>query len=200
MGLDADEFVGRAAQLVGPVERRDGHSQHDTIGTMCPGDLTCHHRCRAGRDAVIDHDGCTAGERHPPPVASIQTRSTIKFGTFALLNDFEIPFADAGESHNLIVDHPGVVLADRPQSQLRLERHSQLADQDHIQRNIEGLGDLSRHRNPAAGRPRTTASAPRKCSSRSASLRPASTRFSNISTTSLSGERGHLVCCQIPVG
>ena len=67
-------------------------------------------------------------------------------------------------------------------AQLGLERHAELAHHDDIQRRGQRPRHLQRDRDPPRGRPSTTTGSPRRCPSRAASRRPASSRSANTMT------------------
>ena len=56
-----------------------------------------------------------------------------------------------GHSEHFVVDDADVVLTDRAHGELRLERYAELSNHDHIERNVQGRGDLGRDRHAAAG-------------------------------------------------
>lgn len=56
-------------------------------------------------------------------------------------------------SHHLVVDRDRAVLADGSHREFAVPRDTQLADQDHVDRRPERLGDLERHRDATAREP-----------------------------------------------
>jgi hypothetical protein len=103
-----------------------------------------------GGDAVVDHDRGLPGESDAGPVATEAPRSSFQLGSLALFNLGQLGVGDMGELHDLVVDDPDSVLADRAHPQLGLEGHTELAHHDHIERRVERLRDLEGHRHAAA--------------------------------------------------
>src|SRR5690606_6982891 len=144
-------LVGGVAQPRGPPRRRHRHRQHDPGRAVGAGHLAGGPGRRAGGDAVVDDDGGPAGERHPGPVAPEAAGPALQLGPLPGLDLGDLALGDTGHAHDLGVDHPGAVLADRAHAQLGLERHAQLADDDDVQRRAQRGGDLVGHRDTTPG-------------------------------------------------
>ncbi len=87
-----------------------------------------------------------------------------------------------GPAEDLVVFDPDAPFADRAHGQLRLERHSELAHDDHVQRCAQCLRDLEGDRYAAAWQAQhdgLSLLSPRRYSSRLARRRPASARSVN---------------------
>ncbi len=104
---------------------------------------------RPGGDAVVDHDRRPTDERRPRAAAPKTPGPPLELGSFRSLHGCHLVLADPGHGEHLTVEDPHAVLADRAHAELRLIRHTELANDDHIERRIQLSGDLERNRHPA---------------------------------------------------
>ncbi len=146
-------LVRRVRQPAGPVRRGDGDGEHHAGRALVPGDQTCRQRGRAGRDPVVHHDRRTAGELSAGPVTAVPPCPSVELDPLPRLHLGEVLLGGPGCPHHRVVDDAHPALADRAHAQLGLERHAELAHHDHVQRGVQHLRDLGRHRNTAAGKP-----------------------------------------------
>jgi flavin-binding protein dodecin len=83
-------------------------------------------------------------------VAAEAAGSAFQLGPLARLHRGELARGDASEVDYLVVDDPYPALANRSHAQLGLERHTELANHDHIERCLKRCGDLKGNRDASA--------------------------------------------------
>ena len=99
----------------------------------------------AGGDAVVDDQGQPVLQGDPRPVAAQPLRPGLQLGAAGPLQLLHLVAGEPGAGQHVPVDDEDAVLADRPDRQLGLERHPELADQDHVERRAQSPGDLEGH-------------------------------------------------------
>jgi len=106
-------------------------------------------RRRTGRDAVVDDDHHPSGERLRRTARSEAMRSPFQLVAFATLHLGKLLRRDPGTLDEVGVDVAGPVLADGAHCELRLERNTELAHDDDIERRLERSGNLVCYRHAA---------------------------------------------------
>ncbi len=71
--------------------------------------------------------------------------------SFGVDHHRELVVVDPVRPDHVVVDHDRTVLADRTHRQLTVPRHTELADQDHVDGRRDRACDLVRHGDTAAG-------------------------------------------------
>ena len=149
--LDTDQVVDVPAELGDGVGGRDGDGKHDPGCALRPGDPAGGPGGRAGGDAIVDDHRGPSRQRHRGPVAAEAAGPTFELDPFAFLDYRQLLGGHPGCVGHRVVDDSHAALTDGSHGQLRLERHAQFADHDHIERGVKGAGDLERDWDTAAG-------------------------------------------------
>ena len=103
-----------------------------------------------GGDAVVDQDHGAACHRQGLALAAVDERATVEFGGLAANDRLELLFAHPDQLDVLRADHANTPLGDCPDPVLGLERSSELADEQDVERRIQRHGDLIADRDTAS--------------------------------------------------
>jgi hypothetical protein len=105
-----------------------------------------------GRQPVINHDGDAAAERWGRPPAKIELPPPLDFRDFAGAEFVELSGAGAGQPYQFLVAHNDrrAAVNHRPDSQFRLARRADLANQQQVEGRPQLRRNLGRDRHPAA--------------------------------------------------
>ncbi|OHV57552.1 hypothetical protein BCD48_42925 [Pseudofrankia sp. BMG5.36] len=152
-GVEADHLIGVAAQQVDRLRRRYGCGQHDPGSAGGPDNLAGRGGGRPGGDPVVDHDHDPAGQRCPRPGTPEPAGPTVQLHPLLGLDRGKLLRGDAGQPQDLVVDDQHTALGDGAHRQLGLERDTQLANQDDIQRGTQRLRHLIGDRDTTTGQP-----------------------------------------------
>ena len=113
-----------------------------------PVPLAHHPRRRSRRDPVVDHHRRAPLQHQPRTVAPEAHRPVFDLRAFPPLHLGELDRAEMQPGCYALVHHQRSALANSAHGQLRLERHSELADDDHVQRRVQHPGHLGRNSHP----------------------------------------------------
>jgi hypothetical protein len=105
---------------------------------------------RTGRDPVVDDDHRSPVQRDPRGGGAIRAHTAVELGELAGLHGLERRRRRAGGTYDVVVDDPGAVLADRTGRELGVGRHTELADDDHVEWCVQRVGDGRRDRHAAS--------------------------------------------------
>jgi hypothetical protein len=108
----------------------------------------------ASCDPVIDHDGDPPRNVGAPALSEIALPPPFDLGKLGVANRVEFRLLDAGKRDDLIVaDHQRIAgIRDCTHCQFGLVRNADLAEENEIERCVEGRRDLCGDRHPATGK------------------------------------------------
>ncbi len=151
-GLEADDLIGFHFERFDDVDRGDGHRQHDP---SCPSG-PYHSQGRSGRaaggDAIVHDDHRATGDRHGRLIAAESPRTRLHLRPLAGFDLAQFFVPHAGHVHDIPVDHTGTVFSDGSHPQLGLERDTQLAHHDDVERRFQRPRHLEGHRHASPGK------------------------------------------------
>ena len=147
-GGEADYFVrlGQAPEGVGGGHR---NSEDYPRGTKLPGYPAGDPGSGPGGDPVVDYHRDASGEVLPGPALPEPGHPVLQDSTFMVLDGLQLRVTDPGMRQHALLQHAGATLPDRSHGKLGLVGKPQLPHYDHVQRCVEGGGDLEGHRDPA---------------------------------------------------
>ena len=151
--VHGDERVGRVAQPLGPAERSHRHREHHTRGPLGARDSARSPSGGPGGDPVVDDDHRAVLEVEWRPVTAILGGPAFQLDPLALFDHGDVRLVDTGVAHDVVVEDAHAALTDRPQRQLGLHRHTQLADKDHVEPRAQRGGDLGGDEHTAPRQP-----------------------------------------------
>ena len=151
-GLQANNLIGLATQLIAGAGRGDWHSNQDTPGDRTQGANRSRHGGSGGQ-TIIDEDGGTPLESSGRTAVAVSGFPAHDFKSFPRNNGVDgfLLNAESGDYVGLQHDHPSA--GDRPHSQFFLARNAKFPHHKNIQRKMEPVGDLESHGNTAARQP-----------------------------------------------
>lgn len=150
-GLQGDHRIGDAAQGRDGLGRGHRDGQDDTPGPSTSQDLDGGAGGGAGGQPVVDNDDGAAGDGQRRAGAAVAGQAPFQLGPFGPDDAGQVVGwqPDAGDQR--LVEQHGAVLAEDAQGQLGLPGAAQLADDQDLQRRLQGPGDLCRDEDTAAG-------------------------------------------------
>ena len=144
-----DHLVG-LWHAVGHTDGRGGRGQDHVTGAVLTGDEASRPGGRPGGDPVVDDDRDDArepGERVTRPQLLDAPGDRRQLAPFHVGQGVGSQAAVPQHGH---VDDPDAALTDRAQRELRLPGQGELADQGHVERSTERLGDAGGNGHPAS--------------------------------------------------
>lgn len=83
-------------------------------------------------------------------IATVALHPALQLGPLRGLDRGHLLFSEPGLVHHGTVDHLHAALADGAEGQLGMQRHTELAHQQHIKWRVQGFGYLEGHRDTAS--------------------------------------------------
>ena len=145
--LDADHLVSFALELRNGVAWCDGDCEQRAARALRLRDSERGASRTPGGQAVVDHDDRPPRQGDRRPAAPEQLRAALGFRPLAALDRRDLLGREAGESYDFLVEDAHAALTDRAHRELRLERDTEFADDDDVQRRAQRPGDLGRDGN-----------------------------------------------------
>ena len=131
--------------------RSDGYREHDLPCTMGAGDLERSASRASGRDPVVDDDHRPALERDHRPIAAVRSDAALELGALTGLDHHELVRGHLGDLQDVRIQDAHALFPDRAHTQLRLERHAELANDHDVEWCVEGASHFERDGHTAAG-------------------------------------------------
>lgn len=144
------DLVGIGSQALDGVRRTDGRGDDHRFGTRPTGDGGGSAGRRPGRDPVVDDQCHLPVQRNPFPISPVATHPPFEFLALGVLDRVQLLGPNPRRRHEPLVHETHPILSDRTHRELRLGRHAELADHDHVERKTEIPGHLATDRNPTA--------------------------------------------------
>ena len=85
-------------------------------------------------DAVVDNHGDPPRQRDPVTTAAEAFHPALQFHPLLTVDRVDVVAVEVGLAHDGIVEQPHAVLADGAKSQFGLERHTELAHHEDVER------------------------------------------------------------------
>ena len=149
--LEEHHVVGGVPQLLGAAGRPDRGGQDHAGRPARPGRLTGGPGGGSGGDTVVDHHDGAAGDRQRRPALAQHLRAAGDLADRDLLDGGVLLRADPGRADDGLVHDPRALLADRAHGQLGVAGDADLADDQDVQRGVQGLCHAHRDGDAPAG-------------------------------------------------
>ncbi len=146
----AHHLIGVLLKGRNGIRRPDRRGQHNPSGAVRPGHLTRRLSRRAGGDTVVDDQRDAARQGKSLAPAAVELGPAPQLRQLLAFDSGDIRIGQSGVTQDIVVEHPHSVFTDRTECQLRLIRHAELADHQHVEGGTQRLGDLERDRHAAA--------------------------------------------------
>ena len=117
------------------------------------GDLTGSPCGRPGRNPVVDDDDDAILHALTRTFTAISVSPSLEFDALPRLDRPHLRGRESGPTDDVVVDHTHPRLTDGPHREFGLERYPELADQDDVERSVEGAGHLGGDRHAPARQP-----------------------------------------------
>src|SRR5271166_6856700 len=151
MSLQGYNFVRLLPRCSKTVGRRNGYCEDEFLRLAQPGGPQCRPRCRAGSNAIVDHNGGTTSDLNSFTAAQLALAPPLDLGELTIADRIEFWLVDACKPNDILVAHYQrfVAIHDGTHGQLGLIRHAYFSHQDQVKWRVQrrrSLRRLARHR------------------------------------------------------
>ncbi|GAA0594912.1 hypothetical protein GCM10010174_07630 [Kutzneria viridogrisea] len=104
-----------------------------------------------GGDPVVHDDDVPVSQAQLGTISTQTPRAGGEFHEFVVGHSPQFHVGDTGPTHHVLVENPNTALPDGSHRQFGLERNTEFADHDHVQRRVEVSRDFEGDWNTTTG-------------------------------------------------